>query len=200
MVRHQSLSSFIALTEGTNLIRIQKEDSVVSEFDLYQIIDNRESESTYGQIIGFLTNQYESSTSTNRREDVRVIGINHRQITCDLLDVNSIYLTWEEVTIGLLNMTPDNLELFTRNYSSDYYFVKFETKLGFVGYASPYSDDATAEWSVRLNGFPIPVSGPISKNVVDRVNETINNKSSMLLPIKCDHITSVELIQLTQPK
>lgn len=198
MLNEQTMLSLQLLINGTKLIRIEKEDSVVSKFNLYRVIDNREDKLSYGNVIGFITDQYQSFTNDGNletRQDVRIVGINHRQITTDITFIKSLFITWDDIISSLLDMSEESLNLFTNDIEASYYYVKFETKLGFVGFASPYSDDPTASHSVNLGRVPVPVSYSLTGNVLNVVNRYIQNKNARL-PIHSDYIVSVDPIKV----
>lgn len=186
------------LISGTPFIRIELENRISQSYPLYKIIDNRKSKESYNHTIGYITQQYQDSVSKDR-DDVRVVALNHRQLTNELIEdedsPSKIYKSMDQITDALLNIDSDRMKLFDiPDHKS--YFIKFVTKLGFTGYITAYNDDPSGEYSYRIINIPMSVGKSVAESLLRLVNKDINKPKPYLIPIHNDSIILVKLVEI----
>ncbi|BES79882.1 hypothetical protein [Yersinia phage vB_Yru_GN1] len=186
------------LISGTPFIRIELENRISQSYPLYKIIDNRKSKESYNHTIGYITQQYQDSVSKDR-DDVRVVAMNHRQLTSELIkddkSPTKIYKSIHQITEALLNIDSDKMKLFDL-VDDKSYFIKFVTKLGFSGYISTYNDDPKAQYSYQIVNSPISINKEVADRLIELVNKDIDKPKSYLIPVHGDSIIRIKLVEI----
>lgn len=190
-----NFSTFSQLLTNPHVIQLEKKKDSVSVYeDIGRVVDEKKVKASSGHVIGYINFDYETDIKKPKEsKSANTYNSNNNSNKVNKDSSTDSTLGWNRLLTSLVNITDDELQAFDRN-SGRFHFVKVETELGFIGYASTYNNDSEAENSYKLDWTPIAFSRKVAESLLIKVVEDIEANNPHLL--HTDMVKNVRLIEV----